>query len=195
MSERNVPSSASPAAAERSVAPPAGSSTVGLVNGTPSPAASVTAPGAVPGAEGAAAAVSSPSGDAPTVHPTAPVTTRPAVRPRRPDPLTRMGPWGPVASAAFGVLLGALVVVLVGRTAEGFEERLSLVFVVLGLGLLGAGGALLADEVRILRRRGEVVRGSWVEATAGALNGLTPARLLLLVAAFILFLAAYVLPN
>ena len=117
------------------------------------------------------------------------------VRARRSDPLTRMGPWAPVACAAFGALLGVLVVVLLRRTAEGFGERLSLVFVVLGLSVLGAGGALLADEVRMLRRRAETVRGQWVEATAGALNGLTPARMLLLVAGFILFLAAYVLQT
>jgi hypothetical protein len=40
--------------------------------------------------------------------------------------------------------------------------------------------------------RDAVVRPAWVEATAGLLNGLTPARLLLLAGAFVLFLAAYV---
>jgi hypothetical protein len=40
--------------------------------------------------------------------------------------------------------------------------------------------------------REAVVRPAWVEATAGLLNGLTPARLLLLAGAFVLFLAAYV---
>jgi hypothetical protein len=36
------------------------------------------------------------------------------------------------------------------------------------------------------------VRPAWVEATSGLLSGLTPARLLLLASAFVLFLAAYV---
>jgi hypothetical protein len=36
------------------------------------------------------------------------------------------------------------------------------------------------------------VRPAWVEATAGLLNGLTPARLLLAASAFVLFLAAFV---
>jgi hypothetical protein len=42
------------------------------------------------------------------------------------------------------------------------------------------------------RARDAVVRPAWVEATADLLNGLTPARLLLGVSAFVLFLAAYV---
>ena len=122
------------------------------------------------------------------------MTTRPpVVRARRSNPLVRMGPWAPVACAGVGVLLGVLIVVLLLGSADAFPERLSLAFVVLGLGVLGAGGALLADEVRLLRRQAEVARASWVDSTAGALNGLTPARLLLLVAAFVLFLAAYVL--
>jgi hypothetical protein len=40
--------------------------------------------------------------------------------------------------------------------------------------------------------REAAVRPAVVEATAGLLNGLTPARLLLLVSAFVLFLSAYV---
>ena len=42
------------------------------------------------------------------------------------------------------------------------------------------------------RARDAVVRPALVEATAGLLNGLTPARLLLRCSAFVLFLAAYV---
>jgi hypothetical protein len=60
--------------------------------------------------------------------------------------------------------------------------------------MLGTSGILLADEVRMMRQRARdaVVRPAWVEATAGLLNGLTPARLLLGTSAFVLFLAAYV---
>jgi hypothetical protein len=60
--------------------------------------------------------------------------------------------------------------------------------------LLGAAGTLLADEVRLVRRgaREAAVRPAWVEATAGLLNGLTPARLLMLISAFVLYLSAYV---
>jgi hypothetical protein len=65
---------------------------------------------------------------------------------------------------------------------------------VLGLGMLGAAGVLLADEVRMIRQRARdaAVRPQWVESTATLLNGLTPARLLLAASAFVLFLAAYV---
>ena len=82
----------------------------------------------------------------------------------------------------------------VAQTAQGEEgRRLALVFTVVGLGLLGASGTLLADEVRIVRRAAveAAVRPSWVEATAGLVTGLTAARLLLVVSAFVLFLAAY----
>jgi hypothetical protein len=104
-----------------------------------------------------------------------------------------MGPWAPVAGGGLGALLGVLVVVLLGGAADQFSERLALVFTVVGLGLLGASGTLLADEVRIVRRaaREAAVRPAWVEATAGLVTGLTAARLLLLVSAFVLFLAAY----
>jgi hypothetical protein len=107
--------------------------------------------------------------------------------------MTRMGPWAPVAGAALGLLAGlAAVLLLVGR-AESFAESLSLVLLVVGLTLLGAAGVLLADEVRLVRRgtREAAVRPAWVEATAGLVNGLTPARLLLGTAAFVLFLAAH----
>ncbi|TFV91728.1 hypothetical protein E4P40_05320 [Blastococcus sp. CT_GayMR20] len=127
-------------------------------------------------------------------HMTAPVTVRPAPRMPRRGPLTVMGPWAPVAGALIGLLLGLVVVLLLGGVADSFEDRLALAFTVLGLGLLGTSGILLADEVRMIRQRARdaVVRPAWVEATAGLLNGLTPARLLLLVSGFVLFLAAYV---
>jgi hypothetical protein len=127
-------------------------------------------------------------------HPTAPVTVRPAPRRPRRGPLTRMGPRAPVAGAAVGLLLGGVVVLLLASTADTFQQRLALMFAVVGLGMLGASGTLLADEVRMVRRGiGEAtVRPSWAEATAGLLSGLTPARLLLLASAFVLFLAAYV---
>jgi hypothetical protein len=84
--------------------------------------------------------------------------------------------------------------VLLADTADSFQDRLALVFTVLGLGMLGSAGILLADEVRMLRHRARdaVVRPAYVEATAGLLNGLTPARVLLVLSGFVLFLAAYV---
>jgi len=105
-----------------------------------------------------------------------------------------MGPWAPVAGAMFGGVLGAVAVLLLVGTADGFPERLALVLLVVGLGLLGASAPLLADEVRLVRRgvREAAVRPAWVEATAGLVNGLTPARLLLLLSGFVLFLAAWV---
>jgi hypothetical protein len=135
--------------------------------------------------------------DEDTVHgmqPTAPVTVRPRPRMPRRGPLTVMGPWAPVAGGLLGLVLGVAVVLLLGGTADEFAERLALVFVVLGLGMLGTSGILLADEVRMMRQRARdaVVRPALVEATAGLLNGLTPARLLLGASAFVLFLAAYV---
>jgi len=130
----------------------------------------------------------------PGSHATTPVTVRPAPRMPRRGPLTVMGPWAPVAGGLLGVLAGLLVVLLVGGVAESFEDRLALAFVVLGFGLLGASGILLADEVRMMRQRARdaVVRPAWVEATAGLLNGLTPDRLLLMTSGFVLFLAAFV---
>jgi malonyl CoA-acyl carrier protein transacylase len=105
-----------------------------------------------------------------------------------------MGPWAPVAGGLLGVSLGVLAVLLLAEFAESFEDRLALAFTVLGLGMLGASGALLADEVRMVRRgaREAAVRPAWVEATAGLLHGLTPARLLLVSGVVVLFLAAYV---
>jgi hypothetical protein len=133
-------------------------------------------------------------GQVPGMHPTAPVTARPAPRMPRRGPLTVMGPWAPVAGGILGLLLGVVVVLLLAGTAVTFENRLALAFTVLGLGLLGTSSVLLADEVRMIRQRARdaVVRPAWIEATASLLNGLTPARLLLLVSGFVLFLAAYV---
>src|SRR3712207_8485865 len=78
-----------------------------------------------------------------------------------------MGPWAPVAGAVAGLLVGLLVVLLLGGVAEAFRERLALVFLTVGLGMLGAAGALLADEVRLVRRgaREAGIRPAWVEAT------------------------------
>jgi hypothetical protein len=135
-----------------------------------------------------------PEADVPGLQPTAPVTVRPAPRMPRRGPLTVMGPWAPVAGGLLGLLAGLIVVLLLAQSADTFEDRLALVFTVIGLGMLGTAGVLLADEVRMLRMgvRGATVRPAWVEATAGLLNGLTPARLLLMVSGFVLFLAAYV---
>lgn len=130
----------------------------------------------------------------PGTFPTTPVSSRPTVRARRRDPLTRMGPWAPAAGALLGLVAGVVVVLFLAGRADAFSEGLALVFLVVGLTMLGAAGALLADEVRLVRRgaREAAVRPAWVEATAGLLNGLTPARLLLASSAFVLFLAAYV---
>ncbi|WP_205730283.1 hypothetical protein [Blastococcus sp. TF02-8] len=125
---------------------------------------------------------------------TSPVTVRPSLRRPRRGPMTVMGPWAPVAGGLVGLLLGVIAAVVLGGSADSFQEELALVFAVVGLGLLGAAGILLADEVRIIRQqtREAAVRPAWVETTAGLVNGLTPARLLLGVSAFVLFLAAYV---
>src|SRR4051794_24044679 len=131
----------------------------------------------------------------PGMQPTAPVTVRPKPRMPRRGPLTVMGPWAPVAGGLFGLVLGVVAVLFLAGTADEFAERFALVFLVLGLGMLGTSGILLADEVRMMRQRPRepAARPAVVEATAGLLNGLTPARLLLAGSAFVLFLAAYVL--
>ncbi|TFV56347.1 hypothetical protein E4P41_15795, partial [Geodermatophilus sp. DF01-2] len=150
---------------------------------------------AEPPAPGATPAPSGVPGAAPEGHrSTGPVTGRPRIGARRPFPTTRMGPWAPVAGAVLGLFAGLVVALLLGGVAEDFQERLALVFLTVGLGMLGASGALLADEVRLVRRgaREAGIRPAWVEATANLINGLTPARLLLLASAFVLFLAAYV---
>ena len=134
-----------------------------------------------------------PAAETPGTEPTAPVTVRPSPRMPRRGPLTMMGPWAPVAGGLFGLALGVVAVVFLAGTAESFEDRLSLTFLVLGLGMLGTSGVLLADEVRMIRQRAReaAVRPQWVESTADLVNGLTPARLLLAASAFVLFLAAY----
>lgn len=108
--------------------------------------------------------------------------------------MVRMGPWAPVAGAGIGLLLGLVVVLFLAPAVDTFDQRLSLVFVVLGLTLLGAGGTLLADEVRLLRRGAQAAeaRASNAGVIAGLLNGLTPARLLITASAFVLLLSAYV---
>ncbi|HEY0125546.1 MAG TPA: hypothetical protein VGB58_00250 [Blastococcus sp.] len=157
-------------------------------------AAEVPAPAPEP-AEAPAVEGAAPQDDvAPGMQPTAPVTVRPRPRMPRRGPLTVMGPWAPVAGGLLGLLLGGTAAVVLAGTAESFEDRLALAFVVLGLGMLGSAGVLLADEVRMMRQRAReaAVRPQWVEATANLLNGVTPARLLLLSSGFVLFLAAYV---
>jgi hypothetical protein len=181
MSERNGSTSVGTGTAEIPIVRPAAE-----VPQPPGPE-----PTAAPAGEGTAA----PEDEAVHgVQPTAPVTVRPRPRLPRRGPLTVMGPWAPVAGGLFGLLLGGIAVAVLAGTAESFEDRLALVFVVLGLGMLGSAGVLLADEVRILRQRARdaAVRPQWVESTANLLNGLTPARLLLLSSGFVLFLAAYV---
>jgi hypothetical protein len=199
------PSTTELPAAAPDAAPPAGASATGASAAGASAAAGPAGP-STPGPTGTGPIpVGTPStppqpestpapGAADTPHATAPVTGRPRVGPRRVSPLTRMGPWAPVAGAVLGLLGGLLVVLLLGGVAEAFDERLALVFLTVGLGMLGAAGALLADEVRLVRRsaREAAIRPAWVEATANLINGLTPARLLLLASAFVLFLAAYV---
>jgi hypothetical protein len=199
MTDPNLPPSSPPPDADGAAREPAGT---GAASSAPVPE---PGPGTQP-IEGVAfapepehdtpapGAPAGPPPPAPGAHPTAPVSTRPAVVPRRGGSMTRMGPWAPVAGALIGVLLGVVAVVLLAGVAHSFRERLALVLLVIGLGILGAAGTLLADEVGLVRRgiREAAVRPAWVEATAGLLNGLTPGRLLLLTSGFVLFLAAYV---
>src|SRR5215218_157276 len=181
MSERNGSTSVGSGTAEIPVVRPA-------PGGEPAPAP----PPVEPGTE--APAAGSEDREPPGMHATAPVTVRPNPRLPRRGPLTVMGPWAPVAGGVLGLLLGLVAALVLAGSAETFEDRFALVLTVLGLGMLGTAGILLADEVRMMRQRARdaVVRPAWVEATAGLLNGLTPARLLLLVSGFVLFLAAYV---
>ncbi|MCW2700211.1 MAG: conserved rane protein of unknown function [Blastococcus sp.] len=189
---RDVGGPTAPVTPETGPVPPA----VGPVAG--GPAVGSSAVGSVAGgpAVGSSAAVAEglPGPNPEHAHPTAPVTVRPAPRMPRRGPLTVMGPWAPVAGGLLGLLLGLIAVLVLAGSAQSFEDRLGLVFAVVGLGTLGVSGTLLADEVRMVRQgaREATVRPAWVEVTAGLLNGLTPARLLLLVSAFVLFLSAYV---
>jgi hypothetical protein len=190
MSERNASGPAGTGTAEIPVVRPEGATAA------PAPAAVPPVPGPEPVAPSGTTeeAAAGAGADVPVAHPTAPVTVRPRPRMPRRGPLTVMGPWAPVAGAALGLLLGLVSVLFLAGSAHTFTERLALVLVVVGLGMLGTGGTLLADEVRMLRQqaREAVVRPGLVEVTAGLLNGLTPARLLVGVSAFLLFLAAYV---
>ena len=201
-----TPAGATPAGATPSGAGPAGAESSGPVPSGPVPSGPVpsgpvpsgpTATGPIPvGTPPAPPQPAAGPGPATTegAQPTVPVARRPRIGARVPFPLTRMGPWAPVAGAVIGLLAGLVVVLLLAGVAEAFRERLALVFLIVGLGMLGAAGALLADEVRLVRRgaREAGIRPAWVEATANLINGLTPARLLLLASAFVLFLAAYV---
>ena len=157
------------------------------------PAADTPAPD---GSGGEDAAPTEDAGATAVSPQTGPVPVRPtAARPRRSGPLTRMGPWAPVAGGLVGVVLGVVAAVLLAGQAGDFRDRLALVFLVAGLGLLGSAATLLADEVRMVRwraREAALRPAAWVDTTAGLLNGLTPARLLLLGSAFVLFLAAWV---
>jgi hypothetical protein len=200
------PAGATPAGADPAGATPPGAGPTGAPPSAPVPSgpvpsgpvpASPTATGPIPvGTPPAPPQPAAGPGPATTegVQPTVPVARRPRIGARVPFPLTRMGPWAPVAGAVVGLLAGLVVVLLLADVAEAFRERLALVFLTVGLGMLGAAGALLADEVRLVRRgaREAGIRPAWVEATANLINGLTPARLLLLASAFVLFLAAYV---
>ena len=179
MSERNGSSSVGTGTAEIPIVRPAAE------------APPAQEPTAAPAAEGTA---TREDDVVPGMQPTAPVTVRPRPRMPRRGPLTVMGPWAPVAGGLLGLLLGVVAVLFLAGSAEAFQERLALAFLVLGLGMLGTSGILLADEVAMNRQRVReaAVRPAWVEATAGVLNGLTPARLLLAASAFVLFLAAYV---
>jgi hypothetical protein len=191
-----TPPGAGPTGAAPSAPVPSGPVPSGPVPSGPVPA-SPTATGPIPvGTPPAPPQPAAGPGPATTegAQPTVPVARRPRIGARVPFPLTRMGPWAPVAGAVVGLLAGLVVVLLLADVAEAFRERLALVFLTVGLGMLGAAGALLADEVRLVRRgaREAGIRPAWVEATANLINGLTPARLLLLASAFVLFLAAYV---
>lgn len=207
MSERNGSTSTGPGTAEIPVVRPGGavaaSKAKAKAAGTSGPSTKVspavtpppTAPAPSPEPVTTPAAGLAPDQElAPGAQPTAPVTVRPAPRMPRRGPMTIMGPWAPVAGGLLGLLLGGIVAAILGGTAESYDERLSVVFMVLGLGMLGTAVTLLADEVRIVRQqaRDAVVRPQWVEATAGLVNGLTPARLLMLGSIVVLVLAAYV---
>lgn len=190
MSERNGSTAAGTGTAEIPIVRPTGPETAATVT-APAVAEPAAEPAPVPEGE------EPPSGEGdvvPGMHATAPVGVRPKPRMPRRGPLMVMGPWAPVAGGLFGVLLGMIAVLVLAGAVAGFEDRLGLVFVVLGLGMLGSAGVLLADEVRMMRQRARdaVVRPAYVEVTAGLLNGLTPGRLLLLASGFVFFLAAYV---
>jgi hypothetical protein len=180
---------------ERNGSTPAGTGTAEIPVVRPPADPPAEAPATPPAEPATDAAPAAPEADAvPGMHPTAPVSVRPAPRLPRRGPLTVMGPWAPVAGGLLGLLLGVVAVLFLGGIADTFEDRLALAFTVVGLGMLGTSGILLADEVRMIRQRARdaAVRPALLEATAGLLHGLTPARLLLLMSCFVLFLAAFI---
>ncbi len=181
MSERNASPSTGPTTAEIPVVRPAGATPASAVD---APTVTATPEPPVPG----------PPQAAPVAQETSSVSVRPTPRGPRRGPLTVMGPWAPVAGGLLGLVLGGIAAAVLAGSAEAFEQRLAVVLVVLALGMLGAAGVLLADEVRVIRQqtREAAVRPQWVEATAGLVNGLTPARLLLVASVVVLVLAAYV---
>lgn len=192
MSERNGSTAAGTGTAEIPVVRPAGPETA--TTATPPVPEPVAVPTPPPPAGTQAEQASAGDRDLPGMQATAPVSVRPRPRLPRRGPLTVMGPWAPVAGGLIGLLLGGIAALVLAGAAEGFEDRLALVFVVLALGMLGSAGVLLADEVRMMRQqaRDAVVRPASVEVTVGLLNGLTPARLLLVSSGFVFFLAAFV---
>src|SRR5512133_144292 len=143
MSERNGSTSVGTGTAEIPVVRPTDTS---APQGEPPAPAPVPAPAAEPEAPQEGNLV-------PGMQPTAPVTVRPRPRMPRRGPMTVMGPWAPVAGGLLGLVLGVVAVLFLAGTADQFTERLALVFLVLGLGMLGTSGILLADEVRMLRQR------------------------------------------
>src|SRR3954447_21957681 len=167
MSERSPSTSVGSGTAEIPVVRP----------GTPTPSPAAEEPIAQSAEEPGA-----PGEVVPGLQSTSPVTVRPRPRMPRRSPLTVMGPWAPVAGGLLGLLLGGVAALILKGSAESFEDRFALVLTVLGLGMLGSAGILLADEVRMMRQsaRDAEIRPAWAETTAGLLNGLTPARLLLL---------------
>ena len=62
-------------------------------------------------------------------------------------PRFKAEPISPVAGGLLGLLLGVIAVLFLAGSAEFFEERLALAFLILGLGMLGTAGILLGDEV------------------------------------------------
>ncbi len=187
MSERNGTVSPSDPGTMPIVVGEGATSTATAAPAAPDATVGVPTPTPLPDPEPAAEPV-------PGTQPTAPVSVRPNPRLPRRGPLTVMGPWAPVAGGLLGLVLGVVAVLFLAGAVESFEDRLALVFAVLGLGMLGTSGVLLADEVRMIRQqaREAAVRPQWVETTASLVNGLTPARLLLAASALVLFLAAYV---
>ena len=182
---------------ERNGSTPSGTGTAEIPVVRPAGATASAAPGPArrrrPPRPSAAEAI--PAGDrSRACTPTAPVTVRPRPRMPRRGPLTVMGPWAPVAGGLLGLVLGVVAVLFLAGTADDVRGPPRPGLPRPRAGHARTSGVLLADEVRMMRQRAReaAVRPALVEATAGLLNGLTPARLLLAASAFVLFLAAYV---